>query len=555
MPQKRLRRPAPPRKEDTLLDDDFWSDIPEESIVNSIKQAIEEGELSANQIAQLDPHLIPGFEWDDRGFFNREEMAKLTLGPPEEGEVLPPDDIGPGLFGLTEIPKPPEELDALLRGDITPDEYERHIQQQEVPANLPSNTLGPLQTPAGQIPAPRADDQILRMPPDQPQHISPGRPIVQSLPQNAVGNAVPSVLGPQLPNDPLLNLGKRIQELGVLPPTFTGAPTAAPQQFTPPVPFALGYQEEDRPYTSRPDFSKHEAAAKTYPDTKYKLQTAAKVTRQTDKLVQVTEGSVQFVAEVLGVDPESARKAIETGDPAAIGIAILYNTPGVGKGVKGIKAAREARQAVEAANRAKKAQEAATKGAKGSKTHSKKGAGKGGKLGEKSSHPHNHNDPTKKPFPKERPGVTAALTVGAVIVGEAAKEKLQEHSGDFTELELEVVTDAYDILASSQMQTLIEAYEGGYAAEVTINGYLIQYDPGIPGRIAGMTNFGGGGFALSDGAFSSKEELAKTVLQEVFRIRTSSVREEGGLDAVVAATETRSTKAFVKRAYNDFFAE
>ena len=180
-----------------------------------------------------------------------------------------------------------------------------------------------------------------------------------------------NVLGPQIPNDPLLNLGKRIQELGVLPPTFMDGPTTAPQQFTPPVPFALGYQEEDRPYTSRPDFSKHKEAAKTYPDTKYKLQTAAKVTRQTDKLVQVTEGSVQFVAEVLGVDPESARKAIKTGDPAAIGIAILYNTPGVGKGVKGIKAAREVRQAVEAANKAKKAQEAASKGAKGSETFKK----------------------------------------------------------------------------------------------------------------------------------------------------------------------------------------
>ena len=346
MPQKRLRRPAPPRKEDTLLDDDFWSDIPEESIVNSIKQAIEEGELSANQIAQLDPQLIPGFEWDDRGFFNREEMAKLTLGPPEEGEVLPPDDIGPGLFGLTEIPKPPEELDALLRGDMTPDEYERHIQQQEVPATLPSNTLGPLKTPAGPAPEPHEHDPILRMPPDQPQHMSPGRPIVQSLPQNVVGNAVPSVLGPQLPNDPLLNLGKRIQELGVLPPTFTGATTAAPHQSTPPVPFALNYQEEDRPYTSRPNFEPIKRAIENEQRVRIQIETAGNTVRQNDPLVQVTEDGIQFAAEVLGLDPESIRNAIESGDAETIAIALAVNAPGVNRVLKGIKAGRAANNRV-----------------------------------------------------------------------------------------------------------------------------------------------------------------------------------------------------------------
>ncbi len=106
MPPKRLRRPVPPRKEDTLLDDDFWSDIPEESIVNSIKQAIDEGEFSPNELEALSHFDIPGLEYDDRGFFNREEIEKLTIGPPEEGEILPPDDIGPGLLGFVEIPKP-----------------------------------------------------------------------------------------------------------------------------------------------------------------------------------------------------------------------------------------------------------------------------------------------------------------------------------------------------------------------------------------------------------------------------------------------------------------
>ncbi len=178
------------------------------------------------------------------------------------------------------------------------------------------------------------------MPPDQPQHMSPGRPVPPSLPQNAVGNAAPNVLGPQIPNDPLLNLGKRIQELGVLPPTFMGAPTAAPQQVTPPVPFALGYQEEDRPYTSRPDFSKHKEALKSYPRTKEQLGTAETVVRVADPIVDVAEEVASNV-----IDPVPIKRAIETGEWEEILFAIAsIILPGNAKIRRAIQFSRAARR-------------------------------------------------------------------------------------------------------------------------------------------------------------------------------------------------------------------
>ena len=123
---------------DPLAEDEVdLSDLPAESISASIKQAIEEGEFSANAIAELYPLQIPGLKLDDRGVFNREAMAELAIDPPAEGEVRPVVHNRPDLLNFVEIPKPPEELDALLRGDIDPELYGWHVYgQQGTPEQL-----------------------------------------------------------------------------------------------------------------------------------------------------------------------------------------------------------------------------------------------------------------------------------------------------------------------------------------------------------------------------------------------------------------------------------
>ena len=117
-----------------------------ETISASIKQAIEEGEFSSNQLAELSHIDIPGLKEDNRGVFDREVMNELGLKPPPEafppgpdtaqtggGFLVPPEmrnRISPEpvlarpdnyLLNIQERRKEtPEEIEALLRGDIDP---------------------------------------------------------------------------------------------------------------------------------------------------------------------------------------------------------------------------------------------------------------------------------------------------------------------------------------------------------------------------------------------------------------------------------------------------
>ena len=82
------------------------------------------------------------------------------------------------------------------------------------------------------------------------------------------------------------------------------------------------------------------------------------------------------------------------------------------------------------------------------------------------------------------------------------------------------------------------------SATVEINGVTIQYEPGLPA--SGMTMFGANGFVIGPEAFARPTELTKTVLHELYRLRTTA--SAAGVSAKLAAEETKAAFDFAERA-------
>ncbi len=141
-------------------EDDAPLHLSPEQLGASIKEAIDAGEYSVNELVALSHLDIPGLDIEGEGAFDREALANITLAPPTDAEILQPEHLGPGLLNFVEIPKPPEELDALLRGDIDPELYGRHgpgqggsPEQMGVPVDDLRNQL-PTRMPDGPAVAP-----------------------------------------------------------------------------------------------------------------------------------------------------------------------------------------------------------------------------------------------------------------------------------------------------------------------------------------------------------------------------------------------------------------
>ncbi len=141
-------------------EDDAPLHVSPEQLGASIKEAIDAGEYSINELVALSHLDIPGLDIEGEGAFDREALANITLAPPTDAEIRQSEHIGPGLLNFVEIPKPPEELDALLRGDIDPELYGRHVhgqggtpEQMGVPVDDLRNQL-PTRMPDGPAVAP-----------------------------------------------------------------------------------------------------------------------------------------------------------------------------------------------------------------------------------------------------------------------------------------------------------------------------------------------------------------------------------------------------------------
>ena len=83
-----------------------------------------------------------------------------------------------------------------------------------------------------------------------------------------------------------------------------------------------------------------------------------------------------------------------------------------------------------------------------------------------------------------------------------------------------ILNEGASILRSTQLETLRRANIDNVAAEVNINGRLILFEPDLARMegVSGMTFRGEDGFALAPRAFTSDQELARTVTQELFRL-------------------------------------
>ena len=118
----------------------------------------------------------------------------------------------------------------------------------------------------------------------------------------------------------------------------------------------------------------------------------------------------------------------------------------------------------------------------------------------------------------------------------------------FSAAEKGAIKEAKSILNSKGMQTLKSGAEKGTFTEVEIGGRQILFEPGIPTStgISAMTLENG--FVLSSRAFSSTQELTKTVLQEVHRLNFSSVVKTGAASAESAALTTKNAFEFAEKA-------
>lgn len=154
-------------------------------------------------------------------------------------------------------------------------------------------------------------------------------------------------------------------------------------------------------------------------------------------------------------------------------------------------------------------------------------------------------------------GVNASLQrklaseVGALNPGEAqaltnAAKASQRLIPGFNAVESQVINEAQLILSSPEFAKLEEAYRAGRPVVVNIGGRLIQYEPDIPMRFSAITNFQMKGFAMGRQAFSSANEMRKTVLHELYRLATS--QSSGGISGTLADREEAATHAFVSRA-------
>lgn len=116
----------------------------------------------------------------------------------------------------------------------------------------------------------------------------------------------------------------------------------------------------------------------------------------------------------------------------------------------------------------------------------------------------------------------------------------------FTQAEAQVIQEAQVIIKAPQFAQLEAAYRAGRPAVVNIGGRVIQYEPDMPADISGMTFFERNGFVMGRRAFSSADELRKTVLHELYRLATS--QSASGVHGTLASKEADAAKAFADRA-------
>src|SRR5690606_22336449 len=103
---------------------------------------------------------------------------------------------------------------------------------------------------------------------------------------------------------------------------------------------------------------------------------------------------------------------------------------------------------------------------------------------------------------------------------------------------------------SKELEVLAKAAKEGRQASVSINGRNITFEPDIPqGQgYRAITNSEINGFHLGIDAFKSPEELTKTILHELHRLRFSEVVKTGQIENISAKLSTQSAHEFANSA-------
>ena len=135
--------------------------------------------------------------------------------------------------------------------------------------------------------------------------------------------------------------------------------------------------------------------------------------------------------------------------------------------------------------------------------------------------------------------------------GAAPKKDVRfgEHLPDFSKVESEIVHEARTIFNSDALSKIKVAHESGKSVTVNIGGRVVQYEPGLPPSISGMTMFGENGFLIGPNAFKSNAELGKTILHELHRLKTSA--SAMGVSGELASLETKSAFDFAEKAIKE----
>jgi RHS repeat-associated protein len=136
---------------------------------------------------------------------------------------------------------------------------------------------------------------------------------------------------------------------------------------------------------------------------------------------------------------------------------------------------------------------------------------------------------------------TTDSRIAAAAVDTAAAEGASSGAGlGLSSAETSALEQGTSIFGSDELGALRAAHTAGRSAEVQVGGVNIVYEPGL--NASGMTLFGERGFVLGREAFGSNDELAKTVLHELYRLGTSE--SASGLSAGLASVETKSAAQF-----------
>jgi hypothetical protein len=135
---------------------------------------------------------------------------------------------------------------------------------------------------------------------------------------------------------------------------------------------------------------------------------------------------------------------------------------------------------------------------------------------------------------------------GNVRYGKNFISKLASNNS-LTSIEKSIAEESHQILNSPQFKQITDGFANKTPVQIEINIRTISYDDA---PFSGMTWFEKNGFNIGSEAFASEEELIKTILHEMHRLTTSTLRGSG--TAAQVTQETQAAFNYANKTFNLF---